>query len=190
MMGGYLFWAFDHQHCHSIQQDHPLFILAIYFTYNPFQYNINFSSRIRTTPNAFTMSTKIPNDWFLVKLTRWEDGHETSSALLPVNISAGDTSYGLRNGLEAVSKRIWDYFTVIEKDGNSSDRTNLPLGATLRQADGIEGLSVDWPSQRTVVTDFSLPGIRGRLSMNNNAVIHCTVKDSRLDGIAWCTPKN
>ncbi|KAM0131650.1 hypothetical protein ACHAO1_007143 [Botrytis cinerea] len=113
------------------------------------------------------MSNDIPNDWFLVKLTRWENGHETSSALLPVNISAGNTSSGLRNGLEAIYKRIWDYFTVIEKDGNSSDRTNLPSGAALRQSDGIEGLSVDWqglsagdwPSQRTLVTEFNLPGI-------------------------------
>ncbi|TGO08741.1 hypothetical protein BTUL_0194g00210 [Botrytis tulipae] len=144
------------------------------------------------------MSNDIPNDWFLVKLTRWEDGHETSSALLPVNISAGDTPSGLRNGLQAVYKRIWDYFTVIERDGNSSDRTNLPLGAAIREGDGIEGLSVDWQglsagdwsSQRTLVTEFNLPGIRGRLSTSNNAVIHCTVKDSRLDGISWCPPKN
>ncbi|TGO92342.1 hypothetical protein BPOR_0005g00310 [Botrytis porri] len=144
------------------------------------------------------MSNDIPNDWFLVKLTRWENGHETSSALLPVNISAGNTSSGLKNGLEAIYKRIWDYFTVIEKDGNPSDRMNLPLGAALRQSDGIEGLSVDWqgisasdwPSQRTLVTEFNLPGIRGRLSKNNNAVIHCVVKDSRLDGITWCPPKN
>ncbi|KAF7939858.1 hypothetical protein EAE99_001663 [Botrytis elliptica] len=113
------------------------------------------------------MSNDIPNDWFLVKLTRWEDGHETSSALLPVNISAGDTPSGLRNGLQSVYKRIWDYFTVIERDGSSSDRTNLPLGAALRQGDGIEGLSVDWqglsagdwPSQRTLVTEFNLPGV-------------------------------
>ncbi|TGO50173.1 hypothetical protein BOTNAR_0403g00070 [Botryotinia narcissicola] len=115
----------------------------------------------------FDMSNDIPNDWFLVKLTRWEDGHETSSALLPVNISAGDTPSGLRNGLQAVYKRIWDYFTVIERDGNSSDRTNLPLGAAIREGDGIEGLCVDWqglsagdwPSQRTLVTEFNLPGI-------------------------------
>ncbi|KAF7882488.1 uncharacterized protein EAF02_005851 [Botrytis sinoallii] len=148
--------------------------LAFHFS-NPFYLQSistqhNFSSRIRTTSNDFTMSNDIPNDWFLVKLTRWEDGHETSSALLPKWASVCLQAH---LGLLHCYRERWQLL----RPNQSS------LGAALRQGDGIEGLSVDWqgleagdwPSQRTLVTEFNLPGV-------SSTVLSKTVDSTELPG--------
>ncbi|QSZ31804.1 hypothetical protein DSL72_001373 [Monilinia vaccinii-corymbosi] len=142
------------------------------------------------------MSNGTNENWVLVKLTRWENGHNTSSAPLPVAIDAGSRKSELR----AVYKKVWDYFTELEKDiARPRDRKNLPAGAGPRASDGIEGLSVNWQGvisdewsakEETVITEKNLDGILQRLLKTPNAVIHCIVKETKLGDVEWSPASN
>ncbi|KAJ8059713.1 hypothetical protein OCU04_011359 [Sclerotinia nivalis] len=125
-------------------------------------------------------------------MTRWENGHGTSSKPIPVDIADGANS----SHLDAVYKSIWDRFIALEQ--SDLDRANLPLGSGPRQNDGIEGLSVNWQgntggewaaNEQTLITEKTRVGIWQILSTNPHAIIHCNVKDSKLGGIVWSPPK-
>ncbi|KAG4029258.1 hypothetical protein MFRU_016g00160 [Monilinia fructicola] len=141
------------------------------------------------------MADDTTNDnWVLVKMTRWENGHNTSSAPLPVAIRTGSKTFEL----DSVYQTVWSHFMDLEQNiRKPRDRKNLPTGAGPRAGDGIEGLSVNWQGfvsdewsakEETLITEKNLTGIWQRLLKTPNAIIHCVVKDRKLGDIDW-SPK-
>ena len=109
--------------------------------------------------------TVVRDNWVIVKMTRWENGHNVSSSPLPVKIDVGAENLNI----EALYRIIWTHFSDLENDPSSArDRQNLPIGAGPRASDGIEGLSVQWQgggadgwsvNGETVITKKNLVGV-------------------------------